>query len=60
MLVVDDYGHHPTEIRATLAARASAVAGRRLVVLFQPHRYSRTQALFDEFARCFDGADRWS
>ena len=55
ILVVDDYGHHPTEIRATLsAARAS---GRRLVVLFQPHRFSRTQKLFTEFARSFYDAD---
>jgi len=55
ILVVDDYGHHPTEIRATLsAARAS---GRRLVVLFQPHRYTRTEKLFTEFARSFYDAD---
>lgn len=55
MLVVDDYGHHPTEIRATLAA--AKTSGRRLVVLFQPHRYSRTEALFDEFARSFYDAE---
>ncbi len=54
--VIDDYGHHPTEIRATLAAaRACRVA--RLHVLFQPHRYTRTQALLDEFARSFHQAD---
>ncbi|MBK7601549.1 MAG: UDP-N-acetylmuramate--L-alanine ligase [Acidobacteria bacterium] len=55
ILVVDDYGHHPTEIRATLAAAKSS--GRRLVVLFQPHRYSRTAALQDDFARSFYDAD---
>jgi len=55
ILVIDDYGHHPTEIRATLAAAKST--GRRLVVLFQPHRYSRTAALADEFARSFYDAD---
>jgi UDP-N-acetylmuramate--alanine ligase len=54
--VVDDYAHHPTEIRATLeAARHSG--GRRLVV-FQPHRYSRTRALAEEFGHCFGDADR--
>ena len=55
--VVDDYGHHPTEIRATLKSGRAAYAGRRLVVLFQPHRYSRTAALRDEFARAFNDAD---
>jgi UDP-N-acetylmuramate--alanine ligase len=55
--VIDDYGHHPTEIRATLAAARAAYPGRRLVALFQPHRYTRTADLFDEFVRCFDDAD---
>ncbi|MBX3277502.1 MAG: UDP-N-acetylmuramate--L-alanine ligase [Acidobacteria bacterium] len=55
ILVVDDYGHHPTEIRATLAA--AKTSGRRLVVMFQPHRYTRTEKLFDEFARSFYDAD---
>jgi UDP-N-acetylmuramate--alanine ligase len=54
--VIDDYGHHPAEIRATLAALRLR-APRRLVVLFQPHRYSRTELLFDEFAQAFSGAD---
>jgi UDP-N-acetylmuramate--alanine ligase len=54
---VDDYGHHPTEIRATLVAAKLGSAGRRMVVLFQPHRYSRTQDLMDEFARSFNNAD---
>jgi UDP-N-acetylmuramate--alanine ligase len=55
ILVVDDYGHHPTEIRATLSA--AKTSGRRLVVLFQPHRYTRTAALREEFARSFYDAD---
>ncbi len=55
VLVVDDYGHHPTEIKATLAA--ARTAGRRVVTLFQPHRYTRTRDLSDEFARSFYGAD---
>ncbi len=54
--VIDDYGHHPTEIRATLAA-ARACQYRRVHVLFQPHRYTRTQALMDEFAQAFHQAD---
>lgn len=54
--VIDDYGHHPTEVRATLeAARACNYA--KVHVLFQPHRYTRTQALMDEFARAFNQAD---
>ena len=55
ILVVDDYGHHPTEIRATLAA--AKTSGRRLVVLFQPHRYTRTAALHEDFARSFYDAE---
>ena len=55
--VMDDYGHHPTEVRATLAA-ARLGPYRRLLVLFQPHRYTRTQLLMDEFARAFHVADR--
>ena len=57
VLVVDDYGHHPTEIRATLAAAKLGSTGRRMVVLFQPHRYTRTQDLMEEFARSFNNAD---
>jgi UDP-N-acetylmuramate--alanine ligase len=56
ILVVDDYGHHPEEIRATLRAAREGFA-RRLVVAFQPHRYSRTRDLFDEFLSVFDDAD---
>lgn len=55
--VFDDYGHHPTEIRATLAAARSAWKGR-IVTLFQPHRYSRTQDCYDDFVRAFDDADQ--
>jgi UDP-N-acetylmuramate--alanine ligase len=57
VLIIDDYGHHPTEIRATLAAAKIGSGGRRTVVLFQPHRYSRTQDLMGEFARAFNNAD---
>ncbi|MGE0394848.1 MAG: UDP-N-acetylmuramate--L-alanine ligase, partial [Vicinamibacterales bacterium] len=56
VLVVDDYGHHPTEVRAVLAAAETALH-RRIVVLFQPHRYSRTAHLLDEFGPAFLGAD---
>src|SRR5919201_4210028 len=54
--VVDDYGHHPAEVRATLAGARRAF-GRRLVVAFQPHRYTRTRDLFQEFATAFNDAD---
>jgi UDP-N-acetylmuramate--alanine ligase len=54
--VIDDYGHHPTEIRATLAA-ARACRYAHIHVLFQPHRYTRTNALMDDFARAFHQAD---
>jgi UDP-N-acetylmuramate--alanine ligase len=54
--VVDDYGHHPTEIRATLDS-ARLCGFRRIHVLFQPHRYTRTHHLMDEFARSFHQAD---
>lgn len=57
VLVVDDYGHHPTEIRATLAAVRAAWPKRRMIVLFQPHRYTRTQGLFREFSTAFHEAD---
>jgi UDP-N-acetylmuramate--alanine ligase len=53
--VYDDYGHHPTEIRATLDALK--MLGRRVVVVFQPHRYSRTQLLWDDFGQSFANAD---
>jgi UDP-N-acetylmuramate--alanine ligase len=55
--VIDDYGHHPTEIRATLETLRNYGPARRTVVLFQPHRYTRTQGLWDEFCRAFHLAD---
>ncbi len=55
--VVDDYGHHPTEILATLSAAKNSSGGKRTVVVFQPHRYSRTRELMDEFALAFNNAD---
>ena len=56
-MVVDDYGHHPAEIRATLAGARTGFADRRIVVAFQPHRYTRTRDLMGEFARAFNEAD---
>jgi UDP-N-acetylmuramate--alanine ligase len=55
--VVDDYAHHPTEVAATLAAARNAFPGRRLVVAFQPHLYSRTRDLQKEFADALSMAD---
>ena len=54
--LIDDYGHHPAEIRATLEA-ARGCNYKRLLVLFQPHRYTRTKALWDDFSRAFNEAD---
>ncbi|MGZ3444452.1 MAG: UDP-N-acetylmuramate--L-alanine ligase [Myxococcaceae bacterium] len=56
IMVVDDYGHHPAEVMATLAGARQAF-GRRLVVVFQPHRYTRTRDLLSEFATAFNDAD---
>ncbi len=56
LTLVDDYGHHPAEVEATLAA-AQAAYGRRVVAVFQPHRYTRTRDLFSEFTRAFNQAD---
>lgn len=55
--IIDDYAHHPTEIRATLAAARARYPSRRLWVVWQPHTYSRTQTLFEDFAGAFSGAD---
>jgi UDP-N-acetylmuramate--alanine ligase len=55
--VVDDYGHHPTEIKMTLQAVRAGWPERRMVVVFQPHRYTRTRALLDEFSRAFYQSD---
>jgi UDP-N-acetylmuramate--alanine ligase len=57
ILVVDDYGHHPTEIKATLKAARDTYSKRRIIAIFQPHRYSRVHLLAQEFARCFYQAD---
>ena len=57
VIVIDDYGHHPTEIKVTLKAVEENWPDRRKVVVFQPHRYSRTRALFDEFTRAFYQSD---
>ena len=58
VMVVDDYGHHPAEIRATLAAARAGYPGRRVLVAFQPHRYTRTRDLLSEFALAFTDAQR--
>ncbi len=57
VLVLDDYGHHPTEIRAVLETLANCFPDRRRIIAFQPHRYSRTHALMDQFSRCFYHSD---
>jgi UDP-N-acetylmuramate--alanine ligase len=55
--LIDDYGHHPAEMAATLAAARGAYPGRRLVLAFQPHRYTRTRDLFEDFVRVLSTAD---
>lgn len=55
--VIDDYAHHPTEINATISAAKHAYPSNRIVVAFQPHRFSRTKDLFSEFVKCFDSVD---
>jgi UDP-N-acetylmuramate--alanine ligase len=57
LTVVSDYAHHPTEVVATIAATRERYPNRRIVALFQPHTYSRTKALLDEFAAALDSAD---
>jgi len=57
VMLVDDYGHHPTEIAATLAAARAGWPGKRVVLVFQPHRYSRTRDLLDDFAQVLSDAD---
>jgi UDP-N-acetylmuramate--alanine ligase len=57
VILVNDYGHHPTEIKATLAGARARYPGRRIWAVWQPHTYSRTQALFKEFANAFKDAD---
>jgi len=55
--LVDDYGHHPAEMQATLAAARGAFPGRRVVLVFQPHRYTRTRDLFEDFVKVLSGVD---
>ena len=55
--MIDDYGHHPVEMAATLAAARGAFPGRRLVLAFQPHRYSRTRDCFEDFVKVIGNAD---
>ena len=57
IVVIDDYGHHPAEIKVTLEAVREGWPGKRIVAVFQPHRYSRAQALFDDFTRSFYQSD---
>ena len=57
LTIIDDYGHHPTEVAATLEALRQGYAGRRVVLAFQPHRYTRTRDLIDDFARVLSLAD---
>jgi UDP-N-acetylmuramate--alanine ligase len=55
--LVDDYGHHPVEMSATLAAARGAFPGRRLLLAFQPHRYTRTRDCFEDFVKVLSGVD---
>jgi len=57
-IVYDDYAHHPTEIKASLQGLRELYPDKKITVLFQPHLYSRTKALFDDFVKCFKGADQ--
>jgi len=57
VLLIDDYGHHPTELAATLAAARNGWPERRIVLVFQPHRYTRTRDLMDDFAKVLSEAD---
>jgi UDP-N-acetylmuramate--alanine ligase len=56
-LLVDDYGHHPTEVRATLESARQAWPGRRLVMIYQPHRYTRTRDLYEDFVAVLSSCD---
>jgi len=58
VLIIDDYAHHPTEVKATLSAARTGWPGRRIICIFQPHRYTRTMLLKDKFAGAFDHADK--
>lgn len=56
--VIDDYAHHPTEVKTTIEAAKLHFSGRRLIVIYRPHTYSRTQTLLKEYYQAFDGADK--
>ncbi len=58
VIVIDDYGHHPIEIAATLSTAKQVYPDKRLVVAFQPHRFTRTQAFFGDFCKAFEGVDK--
>ncbi len=58
IILIDDYGHHPTEIKMTVNCAKQAYPDRRIVMAFQPHRFSRTEALFGDFCSCFAGIDK--
>ena len=58
VLVIDDYGHHPTEIKATLQTCRKSLPGRRIITVFQPHRYTRTRDLYNEFLTAFSDTDK--
>lgn len=57
-IIYDDYAHHPTEVRASIQAIKESYPNKKLTIVFQPHLYSRTKALFDDFVKCFQGADQ--
>ncbi|MCG6282664.1 glutamate ligase domain-containing protein, partial [Vibrio diabolicus] len=57
VMLVDDYGHHPTEVGVTIAAARNGWADKRLVMIFQPHRYTRTRDLYDDFANVLEQVD---
>ncbi len=56
--IIDDYGHHPTEISATIRCAKQVFPSSRIIMAFQPHRFSRTQSLFAEFSKCFEHVDK--
>ena len=56
--IIDDYAHHPSEIKATLECAQNCNEKKRIVAIFQPHRYTRLHGLYNEFLKCFDKADK--
>jgi UDP-N-acetylmuramate--alanine ligase len=57
VILVDDYGHHPTELKATISGLSNAYPQHKMILLFQPHRYTRTRDLFDDFVRVLSSVD---